>query len=94
MMMPLINLRRSWQDSDIAPEGYFAVYVGPGRTRFVIKTESVNHPLFCMLLEEDENEYDLDFVGPLTLHTKVLIFSFAWKCTRAALFDQDGVSIF
>jgi SAUR family protein len=79
MMMPLIKLRRcrSWPDSDwkdMAPEGYFAVYVGPDRARFVIKTESVNHPLFRMLLEEAEKEYGFDFAGPLTLPCEVSVF--------------------
>ena len=74
MMMPLINLRRSWQDSYMAPEGYLAIYVRPGRTRFVIKTESVNHPLFRVLLEEAEKEYGFVCAGPLTLPCDVTVF--------------------
>nr|UXW62827.1 auxin-responsive protein SAUR71-like [Pinus koraiensis] len=75
-MMPLINPRRcrSWRHNDMAPEGYFAVCVGPGRTRFVIKTESVNHPLFRMLLEDAEKEYGFNFAGPLTLPCEVSVF--------------------
>jgi len=87
--MPLINLRRSrsmpdanFSDSDwddmapgaVAPDGYFAVYVGPDRARFVIKTESVNHPLFRMLLEDAEKEYGFDIAGPLTLPCEVSVF--------------------
>jgi len=79
MMLPLIKLRRcrSWPGSDwkdIAPEGYFAVYVGPYRARFVIKTESINHPLFRKLLEEAEKEYGFHFAGPLTLPCEVSVF--------------------
>lgn len=78
-MMPLINLGqcRSWSDSDgddMPPEGFLAVYVGPDRDRFVINTESVNHPLFRMLLEEAEKEYGFDSVGPLTLPCEVSVF--------------------
>lgn len=84
-MMPLIKHRRchSWPDSDwddmatgtaVAPHGYLAVYVGPDRSRFVIKTESVNHPLFRMLLDDAEREYGFDFAGPLTLPCEVAVF--------------------
>ena len=58
----------------MAPEGYLAVYVGPGRTRFVIKTESVNHPLFRVLLEEAEKEYGFVCAGSLTLPCDVAVF--------------------
>lgn len=80
MMMRFIKLRRyrSSADSywdDMAPElGYFAVYVGPDRTRFVIKIEWVNDPLFGMLLEQAEKEYGFDFAGPLTLPCEVAVF--------------------
>jgi len=84
MITPLNKLCRylSWPDSDwadsdqkdTAPEGYFAVYVGADRARFVIKTESVNHPLFRKLLEEAENEYGFDFAVPLTLPCEISVF--------------------
>jgi len=79
VMMPPNKLRRchSWSDSGgkgMAPEGYFAVYVGPDRARFVIKTKSVNHPLFRKLLEEAEKAYGFDFAGPLTLPCEVSVF--------------------
>lgn len=84
IMMPLNKLCRcrsgpdsDWAESDrkdIAPEGHFAVYVGADRARFLIKTESVNHPLFRKLLEEAEKEYGFDFVGPLTLPCEVSLF--------------------
>lgn len=75
-MMSLINprRRRSWRDSDMAPQGYFTVCVGPARTRFLIKTESVNHPLFRILLEDVEKEYGFDFAGPLSLPCEVFVF--------------------
>lgn len=49
------------------PEGYFSVYVGPDRQRFVVKTTRINHPLFKVLLEEAEKEYGYNCDGPLVL---------------------------
>jgi SAUR family protein len=98
-MMPLIKLRRchSWPDSDwddmapgaVAPDGYFAVYVGPDRARFVIKTESVNHPLFRMLLEEAEKEYGFDFAGPLTLPCEVAVFRSILGALNSTDYDRS-----
>ncbi|XVF08654.1 hypothetical protein REPUB_Repub07fG0021200 [Reevesia pubescens] len=62
------------QDRQVAPEGYFYVYVGPQRQRFVIKTEFANHPLFKMLLEEAELEYGFSNEGPLQLPCDVDLF--------------------
>ena len=72
--MPVINLHRSWHDSDMAPERYLAVYVGPSRTQFVIKTESVNQRLFRLLLEEAGKEYGFLCSGPLILPYDVAVF--------------------
>lgn len=35
-----------------APVGFFAVYVGEDRQRFVVPTGFLSHPLFKMLLEK------------------------------------------
>lgn len=96
-MMPLINLRRSrsWPDSDrddMAPDGYFGVYVGPDRARFVIKTESVNHPLFRMLLEDAEKEYGFDFVGPLTLPCEVSVFRSIMGALNSTNYDDNSLN--
>ena len=40
----------------------------------MIKTESVNHPLFRVLLEEAEKEYGFVCAGPLTLPCDVAVF--------------------
>ncbi|CAM8952107.1 unnamed protein product [Rhodiola kirilowii] len=37
--------------------GYFAVYVGEERQRFMVKTAYLTHPLFKMLLEKASNEF-------------------------------------
>jgi SAUR family protein len=50
-----------------APEGCFAVRVGAGRQRFVVRTECVNHPLFRALLEEAEEAFGYAAAGPLVL---------------------------
>ncbi|GFZ17347.1 hypothetical protein Acr_26g0006170 [Actinidia rufa] len=58
----------------VVPEGCFAVYVGPERQRFVIKTEHANHPLFKCLLEDAEREYGYNSEGPLLIPCDVDLF--------------------
>ncbi|XP_039032143.1 auxin-responsive protein SAUR40-like [Hibiscus syriacus] len=58
----------------VAPEGCFSVYVGPQRQRFMIKTQTVNHPLFKLLLEDAELEYGFSPEGPLLLPCNVDLF--------------------
>ncbi|XP_043703804.1 auxin-responsive protein SAUR71-like [Telopea speciosissima] len=55
------------RSQQVAPEGCFAVYVGPQRQRFVMKMKYANHPLFKMLLEEAEEKYGYNSQGPLAL---------------------------
>lgn len=57
-----------------AEKGCFSVYVGPGKQRFVIKTEYANHPLFQVLLEEAESEYGFNASGPLELPCSLDLF--------------------
>ncbi|EEF32049.1 auxin-responsive protein SAUR15 [Ricinus communis] len=38
------------------PTGFFALYVGEERERFVVPTSFLNHPLFKMLLEKSFDE--------------------------------------
>ncbi|XP_057774936.1 auxin-induced protein 15A-like [Salvia miltiorrhiza] len=54
-----------------APVGYFPIYVGPEKERFMIKTEHVNHPLFKSLLEEAESEYGYGHKSLLMLPCQV-----------------------
>lgn len=42
------------------PKGHCAVYVGSGRTRFIIPTEYLNHSLLRALLDKAEEEYGFD----------------------------------
>uniref|UniRef100_A0A5K1AIK8 Uncharacterized protein n=2 Tax=Nymphaea colorata TaxID=210225 RepID=A0A5K1AIK8_9MAGN len=60
--------------SRVAPEGCFSVYVGPKRTRFVVRAELANHPLFRLLLDEAESEYGFCSEGPLALPCDVDLF--------------------
>ncbi|KAL5706953.1 hypothetical protein ACHQM5_025058 [Ranunculus cassubicifolius] len=74
------SLPRSWPCSPVSleesthrmkgkavPEGYFSIYVGTHRQRFVVKTAYINHSLFKKLLEEAELEYGYNCDGPLVL---------------------------
>ncbi|KAI4378658.1 hypothetical protein MLD38_016109 [Melastoma candidum] len=42
------------------PKGFFAVYVGEERQRFVVPTGYLSHPLFRMLLEKARDEFGFD----------------------------------
>ncbi|THU56087.1 hypothetical protein C4D60_Mb11t13570 [Musa balbisiana] len=68
------------------PEGCFAVYVGPERERFVIRTECVNHPRFRVLLEEAEMEFGYSNSGPLELPCHVEVFhEVLWEMEQEAV---------
>ncbi|KAF5750526.1 SAUR family protein [Tripterygium wilfordii] len=49
------------------PTGFFAVYVGEERERFVVPTSFLSHPLFKMLLEKAYSEYGLDQTNKLVV---------------------------
>ncbi|GER48555.1 SAUR-like auxin-responsive protein family [Striga asiatica] len=88
----------SWpKKTKMTPNGCFSVYVGPTRQRFVIKTESANHPLFRMLLEDAELEYGFKNEGPLLLPCDCFGRDGRWRssgllwahlCMRQPLLDQ------
>ncbi|XP_047334119.1 auxin-responsive protein SAUR15-like [Impatiens glandulifera] len=48
------------EEQESTPTGFVAIYVGEDRTRFVIPTGHLSHPLFKMLLEKAENEFGFD----------------------------------
>ena len=68
------SLTKHKKNRQAAPEGCFAVYVGPQKQRFVIKTKLVNHPLFAMLLEDAKLEYGYNSEGRLVLPCDVDLF--------------------
>jgi len=43
--------------SNSPPTGFFALYVGEERQRYVVPTRYLSHPLFKMLLEKAYNEF-------------------------------------
>ncbi|XP_034672615.1 auxin-responsive protein SAUR71-like [Vitis riparia] len=61
--------------SPVPPKGYFPVYVGAQKQRFVIKTQFANHSPFQMLLEEAEQEYGYSNEGPVLLLCEVDTFN-------------------
>lgn len=56
-------------------EGCLLVYVGAARQRFVVRTASVNHPLFRPLLEEAEEAFGYAAAGPLQLPCDAAVFA-------------------
>ena len=56
------------------PRGYFSLYVGEERKRFVVKASMVNHPLFAILLEKAKEEYGFDQEGPITIPCDIAFF--------------------
>ncbi|KAK4784625.1 hypothetical protein SAY86_018993 [Trapa natans] len=73
----------------VAPEGCFAVFVGPQKQKFFVKTEYANHPLFRVLLEEAEAEYGYSSEGPIELPCDVEVF---YTVLTEMDSDDDGVS--
>lgn len=81
-----LTKRKSWSCStstckrkrnktvQIAPFGCFAVYIGPEKQRFLVKTEFANHPLFKGLLEDAALEYGYKNDGPILLPCDVDLF--------------------
>ncbi|KAJ8899640.1 hypothetical protein K2173_018614 [Erythroxylum novogranatense] len=67
------------------PTGFFVVYVGDEHERFVVPTSFLSHPLFKMLLEKANNEFDLHqkinrLVLPCSVSTFQEIVSVAECC--------------
>ncbi|KAF9598607.1 hypothetical protein IFM89_028276 [Coptis chinensis] len=56
------------------PTGFFAVYVGEERQRFVVPTSFLVHPLFKMLLEKAQNEFGYEQRDGLVVPCNVSTF--------------------
>lgn len=56
------------------PTGFFAVYVGEERERFVVPTRFLSHPLFKMLLEKSYNEFGFEQRNKLVVPCSVSTF--------------------
>ncbi|KAI4348948.1 hypothetical protein L6164_009608 [Bauhinia variegata] len=59
--------------SNTTPTGFFAIYVGEERQRYVVPTSYLSHPLFKILLEKAYDEFGFDqkngLVVPCTVST-------------------------
>ncbi|KAL5710612.1 hypothetical protein ACHQM5_021154 [Ranunculus cassubicifolius] len=60
--------------SSKTPTGYFAIYVGEERQRFVVPISFLGHPLFKMLLEKAENEFGYKQKNELVVPCSVSAF--------------------
>ncbi|MCO5604164.1 hypothetical protein L7F22_058325 [Adiantum nelumboides] len=58
------------------PVGHLAVYIGPERERFVIKTSLLSHPLFKALLRKAEEEVGFHYQGGLIIPCEVFAFEY------------------
>ncbi|XLU82887.1 hypothetical protein S245_006307 [Arachis hypogaea] len=56
------------------PTGYFAIYVGEERQRYVVPTSYLTHPLFKILLEKSYNEFGFSQSNGLIVPCKVSTF--------------------
>ncbi|TKY61971.1 Auxin-responsive protein SAUR23 [Spatholobus suberectus] len=58
----------------IPPVGFFALYVGEERQRYVVPTRYLSHPLFKMLLEKAYNEFGFSQRNGLVVPCSVSTF--------------------
>ncbi|CAO2824018.1 unnamed protein product [Amaranthus hypochondriacus] len=56
------------------PTGFFAVYVGKERERFVVPTNFLSHPLFKILLEKSYDEFGFEQQNGLIVPCSVSTF--------------------
>ncbi|KAF5205501.1 Auxin-responsive protein saur50 [Thalictrum thalictroides] len=61
-------------ESSTTPTGFFAVYVGDERQRFVVPTSFLSHPLFKMLLEKAQDEFGYEQRNGLVVPCSVAAF--------------------
>ncbi|KAG6772458.1 auxin-responsive protein SAUR15 [Populus alba x Populus x berolinensis] len=64
----------SFDDVVTTPTGFFAIYVGEDRERFVVPTSCLSHPLFKMLLEKSYNEFGFEQRNRLVVPCNVSTF--------------------
>ncbi|KAK9683943.1 hypothetical protein RND81_10G176800 [Saponaria officinalis] len=60
--------------SNAVPKGFLAVHVGEEMKRFVIPTNYLKHPAFCLLLKEAEDEFGFQQEGVLRIPCEVDVF--------------------
>lgn len=60
--------------SNVTPTGFFALYVGEERHRYVVPTTYLTHPLFKILLEKVYEEFGFDQRNGLFVPCRVSTF--------------------
>ncbi|KAI3995534.1 hypothetical protein MKX01_023279 [Papaver californicum] len=78
-------LRCDCKETPTTPKGFFAVYVGEERQRFVVPTSFLAHPLFKMLLQKASDEFGYTQRDGLVVPCSVCTFEEvvnAVECTR------------
>ncbi|GFP87269.1 auxin-induced protein 15a [Phtheirospermum japonicum] len=79
------------------PKGYLAVYVGPELRRFIIPTSYLSDPLFKVLLEKVEEEFEFDHSGGLTIPCDTETFKYLLQCMenhRKEQADQNSAGYY
>ncbi|CAL0299405.1 unnamed protein product [Lupinus luteus] len=70
----LLKAYKEESSNTTTPSGYFAVYVGEERQRYVVPTNYLSHPLFKMLLEKAYNEFGFEQKNGLVVPCSVSTF--------------------
>ncbi|KAI4318821.1 hypothetical protein MLD38_032486 [Melastoma candidum] len=76
------HLHDSPPSSPETPAGFFPLYVGEDRRRFVVPTEFLSHPLFRMLLEKAQEEFGFEQRRGLVVPCSVAAFQEALNAVR------------
>ncbi|KAE8098573.1 hypothetical protein FH972_016626 [Carpinus fangiana] len=78
--------------SSTTPVGFFALYVGEERQRFVVPTSFLSHPLIKMLLDKSYNEFGFEQNSGLVVPCSVSTFQERIAGVLPAVEQRDGVS--
>ncbi|KAB5552992.1 hypothetical protein DKX38_010303 [Salix brachista] len=85
----------NFDDAVTPPTGFFAIYVGDDRERFVVPTSSLSHPLFKMLLEKSYDEFGFQQRNGLVVPCNVSTFQEvlnAVECCNGGKRSKDWTS--
>ncbi|XP_071704592.1 auxin-responsive protein SAUR15-like [Rutidosis leptorrhynchoides] len=66
--------KQAYQSCGTTPRGCIALYVGEEKTRFVVQTSYLSHPLFHMLLEKMAEEFGFEQKDRLVVPCSVDVF--------------------
>ncbi|KAI4341973.1 hypothetical protein MLD38_026640 [Melastoma candidum] len=80
--MDLLAGVSSSSSSPKTPTGFFPLYVGEDRTRFLVPTGFLSHPLFRMLLDKAQEEFGFQQRSGLVLPCSVAAFQEVLNAVR------------